>query len=83
MTIIKEFIKGTVNVLNLFSPLEYYILIKRIHTKGGGGVGWGRGGEGELQDSIPRLNVEKLAICLSYERKPCFSPNIMLSRRDV
>ena len=53
MTIIKEFIKGTVNVLNLFSPLEYYILIKRIHTKGGGG--WGGGGEGRGSFKIPSL----------------------------
>ena len=49
-TVIKEFIKGTFNILNLL-----------IHTQG----------EGELQDSLPRLNVEKLAIwCPSYERQP-------------
>lgn len=59
-TVIKEFIKGTFNILNLFFHLWKIILIKRIHTQG----------EGELQDSLPRLNVEKLAICPSYERQP-------------
>lgn len=56
-TVIKEFIKGTFNILNLFFHLWKIIL---IHTQG----------EGELQDSLPRLNVEKLAICPSHERQP-------------